>query len=64
MVESFRRFATGTLHRALTSVAVVESTFSLAFFGGVLKERGILFEDEIRHGLDASQRPVTDSHVV
>jgi hypothetical protein len=64
MVESFRRFATGALHRALTSVVAVKSTFSLAFFGGVLKERGNLFEIEMHHGLDASQRPVTDSRVV
>jgi hypothetical protein len=64
MVESFGRFATGALPRALTSVVPVESTFSLAFLGGVLKERGILFEDEMHHDLDASQRPVTNSRVV
>jgi hypothetical protein len=64
MVESFGRFATGVLNRALTSVVPVESTFSLAFFGGVLKERGIHFEDEMHHGLDAIQRPATDSRVV
>jgi hypothetical protein len=43
MVESFRQFATGALPRALTSVAAVESTFSLALFGGILKECGILY---------------------
>jgi hypothetical protein len=52
MVESFRQFATGAPPRALTSVVAVEGTFSLAFLGG-MKERGILFKDEMHHGLDA-----------
>jgi hypothetical protein len=64
MVESFGRFATGALHGALTSVVPVESTFSLALFGGLLKECGILYEDEMHHGLDAIQRPATDSRLV
>jgi hypothetical protein len=63
MVESFRHFATGTAQGLDVGDGGREHAFS-RLFGGMLKERGILFEDEMHHGPDASQRPVADSRVV